>query len=136
MVAAAALAPASAWGAALDVEIRGLRPDGGPVIVALFSARAGFPRMQAAQRRITVRADAEIMRVPLGEVGSGVWALAVHHDQDGDGVLDFRWFPPGPAEGTSASCPRRPLAMPAWSSCSFLVGSTPMLRTLEMWYPR
>ena len=33
----------------------------------------------------------------------GSYAVSVYHDADRDGELDFRWLPPGPAEGSGVS---------------------------------
>lgn len=123
------------WAAEVQLELVGLRPDGQPVEVAIFSAEnAGFPKMEKAVRRLRAVASSSTLLLPLGELALGDWAIAVHHDQNANGELDFSWFPPGPAEGTSASCQSRPFAMPSWSACHFLVAPEGIKQRLEMWY--
>lgn len=116
----------------LTVELTGVVPDGQPLIVALFDASGGFPKAERAVRTRVVPASATTLRIELGEVGAGAWAVTVHHDEDADGQLDFSWLPPGPAEGTSASCPSRPFAMPTWGACSVVPDGSPL--RLTMWY--
>lgn len=127
-----------ALGAALagtvQVELRGLVADGRPVHVRLFNDADAFPSPARAVRTVSTTATATTLTVDLGELAPGRWAVSVHHDQDSDGELDFRWLPPGPAEGTSASCTSRPLAIPAWDSCSVQVGAAAQTLRLVMWY--
>ena len=127
------------WAAAavagpLRVTIAGVEPDGQPLIVALFDSSEAFPDGVRARQRWTLAATAETLSLDLGDVPAGTLAITVHHDQDADGELDFRWLPPGPAEGTSASCARRPLAIPTWRSCSFVVSEELQDLRLQLWY--
>lgn len=127
------------WAAAavagpMRVTLAGVEPDGQPLVVALFDSAEAFPEDARAKRRWTLAATAETLTLDLGEVAPGTWAITVHHDQDADGELDFRWLPPGPSEGTSASCARRPLAIPTWRSCSFEVSEGPQDLRLQLWY--
>ncbi|HNC97643.1 MAG TPA: DUF2141 domain-containing protein [Myxococcota bacterium] len=126
---------AAAQAAEVHLELVGVRADGKPIEVALFSSeQEGFPKMDRAVRRLQVVASAATLVLPLGELGAGDWAVAVHHDQNANGSLDFSWFPPGPSEGTSASCGSRPFAMPSWSACHFQVAAESLKQRLEMWY--
>lgn len=119
--------------ATVEVAVDGLVPDGAPVIVALFTGSSGFPTIERAAAVQRTVASATRVSVRFEGVADGTVAVAVHHDQDGDGTLDFRWLPPGPAEGTSASCAERPLAIPRWSACSRAVSGDAAL-VLSMWY--
>jgi uncharacterized protein (DUF2141 family) len=126
---------ASAQAAEVQLELVGVLADGKPIEVALFSSdQEGFPKIEKALRRLQVVASATTLVVPLGELVPGDWAIAVHHDQNANGELDFSWFPPGPSEGTAASCSSRPFAMPAWSACHFQVATESLKQRLEMWY--
>lgn len=119
---------------AVTLQIRDVVPDGKPVIIGIFSDGSSFPTLSRASRTLTVPASAGSLTVDLGALGPGAWAVAVHHDQNNNGDLDFRWLPPGPAEGTSASCPSRPFAMPSWGSCQFVVTDGQQEVRLQMWY--
>lgn len=132
MLAMAALGAALAG--TVTVELRGLVADGRPVHLRLFNQEDAFPSPTRAVRTVSTTATATTLTVDLGELPPGRWAVSVHHDQDADGELDFRWLPPGPAEGTSASCASKPLAIPSWDGCSVQVGAGALVLRLEMWY--
>jgi uncharacterized protein (DUF2141 family) len=117
----------------ITAEITGLTADQATVHVALFLADSGFPKMEKAERSTTVVADAVTKAVRFDGVPAGTYAVALHHDTDGDGDIDFRWFPPGPAEGTSASCADKPLAIPRWKKCNFAVAGDTTVQ-LPLWY--
>ena len=125
---------ASARAASIDLEITGVEVDGAPVIVGLFDSASALPHAERAARTVTLPASQSTLRVHVDDLAPGSWGVTVHHDQNGDGKLNFRWFPPGPSEGTSASCPRRPLAMPTWGSCSFALTEGGALTQLVIWY--
>lgn len=116
----------------ITVEIAGITADQATVRVALFGADSGFPKMEKAAQSTTVVADAATKTARF-DVPAGAYGIAVHHDADGDGDIDFRWFPPGPAEGTSASCAKKPRAIPRWKNCNFAVAADTTVQ-LTLWY--
>ena len=72
----------------LTVRLTGLRSTKGVVMLCLTARPANFPDCK-------VRADARFINVPATQgsatfagVPVGRWAIAVVHDQDGDGRLD------------------------------------------------
>lgn len=119
---------------AATVEITGLTADGAPVVVGVFQTAEGFPAVESATRTVQTTASTETITVDVGELGPGTWAVTVHHDQNANGELDFRWLPPGPSEGTSASCAAKPFALPSWDACWFVVESEQPSLYLTMWY--
>lgn len=89
--------------ARLVVEATGLRNDGGRVGCLAFGSRDGFPTQPA-------RAVAAAGAAPSGRratcvfdgLPAGTYAIAIHHDEDGDGVFDTGIFGI-PLEGVGAS---------------------------------
>lgn len=72
----------------LTVRLTGLRSTKGTVMLCLTARPANFPDCES-------RADAHFVNVPATQasatfagVAPGRWAIAVVHDQDGDGRLD------------------------------------------------
>lgn len=72
----------------LSVQLTGLRSTKGTVMLCLTARPANFPDCKS-------RADARFVNVPATQasamftgVPAGRWAVAVVHDQDGDGKLD------------------------------------------------
>jgi len=89
--------------ARLVVEIGGLRNDGGRLGCLLFASREGFPSeptRAVGQANATPRARRG--QCVFENVTPGTYAVAVHHDEDGDGVFDTGIFGI-PLEGVGAS---------------------------------
>lgn len=123
-----------ATASAATLEITGLSADGAPLVVGLYDTSEGFPASESATRTLTATASASTVTVDLGELPPGTWAVTVHHDQNSNGELDFRWLPPGPSEGTSATCADKPFALPSWDDCSFVVADDQPSLSVAMWY--
>lgn len=88
----------------LTVEITGARSDNGVIRVLVFSSEKGFPNdaglavaMVPEARLENGRAVVEIEGLPAGEL-----AVAVIHDEDGDGEVDTN-FLGIPVEGLGVS---------------------------------
>lgn len=87
--AARAGAEPSAW---LEVEVRGLPNDAGPVLLALFNQAQGFPDENQALRktRLTVREGRCAWRVE--GLAPGGYALAFYQDLNHAGRLETNWL--------------------------------------------
>ena len=104
----------------LTVVVEGARRTAGLLRVALFAAPAGFPREQgaAAQRRERPLRTASDT-VVFSDLSAGRYAVAVHHDEDRDQVLDANAFGI-PREGWGASNDPRPrLRAPRFDEAAF-----------------
>jgi uncharacterized protein (DUF2141 family) len=120
--------------ATIQLKLDGVVADGMPLRVAVFNSEESWLEEGGTERVFTVAAGTDTVTLDLGELPAGRWAVSVHHDQDDDGEIDFGWLPPGPTEGTSASCSSRPLTVPSWKGCSFEVTDQDAVLTMEMWY--
>lgn len=72
---------------AVELLVRGLRPEAGRVQVAVFEGAQGFPDADAAAERTTVDAGSETAQLTLTLKSGVVAAIAVFQDLDGNGVL-------------------------------------------------
>lgn len=105
----AALAAIAALGTAatgaepqLTLEVEGLRSAKGNVLVCLTASPKAFPDCSrdpaAVKRKIPTRAAD---RVDLGTVAPGSYAIALVHDENGNGKLDTRLMIPAEGFGFS-----------------------------------
>ena len=112
----------------LTVVVEGDRPPAGLLRVALFAAAAGFPRDQSAavQRREVPRRSTSDT-VVFADVAAGRYAIAVHHDENGNGALDTNAFGI-PREGWGASNDPRPrLRAPRFEEADFEIARDRLL---------
>lgn len=109
---------------AIDVEVLGAR-DGGVLWVLLFSSAeaASYPtKRQNARARVDVAPVGGVARVSFGPLACGTWAVAVVHDENGNGVLDTGIFRI-PREGLGASRnARRMFGPPTFDDAKVVVG--------------
>jgi uncharacterized protein (DUF2141 family) len=87
----------------LSIEVRGLHSDRGQALCFLYAGGAGFPGDPAravATVRAPIRERAAGCRFP--DLAPGAYAVAVVHDENGDGRLN-RNLVGLPAEGVGAS---------------------------------
>jgi uncharacterized protein (DUF2141 family) len=104
----------------LTVLITGMGSDVGQVGVALYDSPLGFPfKTDQARRTAFVEIHNRRSLAIFGDVGPGSYAVAVFHDENGNGKLDRDWFG-FPAEPTAASNnPRRHIHTPAFEEARF-----------------
>ena len=72
---------------AVELLVRGLRPEAGRVQVAVFEGAQGFPDAAAASERVTVSAGGEDTELVLQLKTGAVVAIAVYQDLDSNDVL-------------------------------------------------
>ncbi len=136
----------SAYAGDLEVEVRGVKPQGGDVQVALFdnaedfsldlevramisgsgeistgvfAREEDFPRPPA--QRVSVSSDAKVVRVRFTDLSPGEYAVALFQDRNGNGRLDMN-FAKTPLEPWGMSNdPRPPKRVPTWDDAKFTV---------------
>lgn len=106
--------------ASLTVEIQNVRMMTGAVYIALFRPGKDFPSGKAMDGK---KIDAAHNSVQTTfSVEPGEYAIAVYHDQNGNGKMDTRLFGI-PKEPYGFSNDFRPmLSAPKFSDCEFSVG--------------
>lgn len=83
----AAGVPAAAEAGQVIVHIQGVRSDQGLVRIGVYGQDSAFPRSGrvAGQEIAAHRGD---VVVTFEDLAPGVYAIAIHHDEDGDGEFD------------------------------------------------
>lgn len=140
MAAAAVLALAATGSAAaaqtgeVEVQVRGLRNARGMVRLCMTRNPAFFPECnrdpQAVRRNV---APSHAGSIRFGGLAPGIWALAVMHDENGNGRLDR--FAGIPREGFGFS--RNPglrMGPPRFSDVRFELGASPLRHQVRLRY--
>jgi uncharacterized protein (DUF2141 family) len=121
------LSASSAYAADLTVVVKNVKPDSGPVIVALYDKPAGFP---VPEKRLAVqRAEAKGATVLLTfkDAGTGKYALAAYQDENRNGKLDKN-FLGVPSEGYGFSNDAQgTMGPPSFEAASFNPALTPRI---------
>jgi uncharacterized protein (DUF2141 family) len=103
----------------LSVRVSVLRSQAGAVICRLFPSGEGFPGEPTYQalRRVSIRGKEASCE--FRDVSPGTYAVAVFHDENGNGKLDTN-FLGIPSEGVGTSNNKRPLVgPPSWDDAKF-----------------
>lgn len=108
--------------ASLTVEIQNVRKMTGAVYIALFRPGKDFPSGKSMEGKKIDAAHSSVQTT--FSVEPGEYAIAVFHDQNGNGKMDTRFFGI-PKEPYGFSNDFRPmLSAPKFSDCEFSVGDT------------
>ncbi len=93
--------------ASLTIRVTGLRSDQGQVMLSLHNQDKGFPGGKPAVRQQVLPIRQGVATVTLGDLPPGRYAVAVIHDENGNGKMDTNWMGL-PKEGWGASRDPRP----------------------------
>lgn len=136
LIATAALAalPGAAPLACLDLGLVGLRSDRGLVQVCVTADPRHFPACDhdPAARKLTVKAAAA-KTVRVGDLPSGDYAVALFHDENGNGRLDTRFGLPVEGFGFSNN-PRILFGPPSFAAARIAVGNGETDETVKLRY--
>jgi uncharacterized protein (DUF2141 family) len=91
----------------LKITIIGLRSDKGTVMLSMHRTAEGFPGSGKVFKQLTLSIKEGVATTTLSELAAGPYAIAVIHDENGNGKLDTN-FMGIPKEGTGASRDPRP----------------------------
>jgi uncharacterized protein (DUF2141 family) len=87
----------------MTVQVNGLKEHAGQLMVAVYNTADAFPsksKEAIAVKKVPVTSST--MNVLLENIPEGTYAVAVYHDENSNGKLDFKWYG-APDEGTGAS---------------------------------
>ncbi len=87
MAALAMLVPAAVEAGQITVHIQGVRSDDGLVRIGVFSDESSFPQGNRIAGQ-SVQARRGDVIATFDDLAPGVYAIAIHHDEDGDGEFD------------------------------------------------
>ncbi|WP_245153538.1 DUF2141 domain-containing protein [Chlorobaculum sp. 24CR] len=119
----------------ITVRITGLRSSDGNLYVALFNAKKGFPgKFDRAIRKTQIPASGAEHVVVFGDAPFGVYAVAVQHDENGNGKLDSN-FLGMPKEGVGTSNnPKSKFGPPSFDDASFVLDKKTMELNVNLRY--
>lgn len=106
----------------ITIRIAGLRNTNGNLSVALFDAKKGFPgKFENAIRKTVVPAAGNEHVVAFSDVPFGRYAVAVRHDENGNGKLDANILGmPKEGVGTSNN-PKSKFGPPSFDDAAFVL---------------
>ena len=117
----------------IELTVAGLRSAHGLIQVCLTAAPAHFPdcAKDPAARRATVQAGVTVLR--FADLPAGDYAIALFHDENGNGVLDTRFRVPVEGFGFSNN-PRVYFGPPSFAAARFAVGDGRVAETVRVRY--
>lgn len=121
-------------GGSLDVSIQGLRNDRGLVRVCVTRDPAHFPRCQNdPQARRLNRSASQASSLHFEDLAPGTYAIAVMHDENGNGRLDTVLGIPREGFGFSRN-PGLGFGPPSFDSVRFQVNAGSGAQTIRIRY--
>ncbi|CAM8668508.1 DUF2141 domain-containing protein [Sphingobium sp.] len=118
---------------ALSMTLEGLRSTRGQILVCVTRSAAYFPDCAKDPDKRHFAAPVKSGPIPLGTVAPGDYAIAIVHDENGNGKLDT--FMGIPREGVGFS--RNPVlrfGAPSFGSASFPVAGAPVEQAIRLKY--
>lgn len=117
----------------VDLAVEGLRSRRGDIIVCLTSDPAHFPDCDGdpASRHVKVAAADPVVGFP--SLPSGSYALALIHDENGNGRLDTMFGVPREGIGFSRN-PRVTFGPPRFAAARFAVGTGTVAESVRLKY--
>ncbi|WP_373490917.1 DUF2141 domain-containing protein [Parasphingorhabdus sp.] len=130
----APVAAAPAITASIDLAITGLRSEKGNVLVCLSASPKHFPDCSddVNARKLKISA-ARAGSIEIADVKPGTYAVALVHDENGNGKMDMRLFLPREGFGFSRN-PKIGMGAPKFKSAQFTVGSSDTHHAVRMNY--
>jgi uncharacterized protein (DUF2141 family) len=118
----------------VSITITGLRNTNGIVQACLTSAPRHFPNCDRDphSHRLSIHA-ASNMVLEFDDVPPGTYAVALLHDENGNGRVDRMLMIPREGFGFSRDAPVR-MGPPHFADASFALGTAPVRQTIRMRY--
>lgn len=131
---ASATAAADPAGAALDVTITGLRSQNGRILACLTANPRTFPGCEKDPKALHVNVPTpEGGHLHFAGIRPGLYALAVIHDENGNGRMDMALFLPREGVGVSRN-PRPRMGPPTFDSAAFRIDGADESLSVTMKY--
>ena len=134
LIAPAVTLDARPAGTDLTIEVTGLRNEHGRVLACLTTNADNFPRCQngnASYRQAVPAAEAS--RIRFHNVAPGTYAIALLHDENGNGKADRALMIPKEGFGFSRDAPVR-MGPPSFKDAAIAVGDAPSRQTIHIRY--
>lgn len=124
-------------GVTVRVSVTALRNHDGVVMACMTTDEGRFPRCRgdAASYRANVPADRgpQTVTITFADVRPGTYAIALLHDENGNGRADKAAMIPREGFGFSRDARVR-MGPPAFADAAFTVGTQPVQQTIRMRY--
>ena len=134
MVAALILPGAGEPPGDVSATITGLRSQKGQVVACLTTRPDTFPECQRDPQARAVKVPAAAtVQVDFGPVPAGRYAIALFHDENGNGKLDKRLMLPREGYGFSRNAPVM-MGPPRFASAAFATAGAGHHETIRMRY--
>lgn len=120
-------------GQPLSMGVEGLRSKKGNILICVTRVPRYFPDCSSDPDRRHFAVPAGSGAIPLGTLAPGDYAIAIIHDENGNGRLDT--FAGIPREGVGFS--RNPairFGAPSFRSAQFVVGEAPVRQEIKVKY--
>jgi uncharacterized protein (DUF2141 family) len=117
------------------VRIEGLRSTKGQVLACLTAVPKTFPQCKdgtLTRSRLAIPAG-QAATIDFGRVEAGRYAVALLHDENGNGKVDYAIMIPREGFGFSRN-PVVRMGPPSFESAAFPVGDAPVQLTIRMRY--
>lgn len=123
-LAGAAQAQTSGPTTCTPVEVHNVRPDQGSLMVRAFDAAADYGKAPAAT--LQVKAETEVVSFQLCGLRTGVVAISLFQDLNGNGTLDRNAFGI-PSEPWGASGKPSAFSAPTWEATQVALDGKPVI---------
>ena len=118
----------------LTVRMHGMRNSDGQVLCALFKGADGFPEGEKAMQGSRAKVTNGQASCGFNDLKPGVYAVAVFHDEDGDGEMDSLLGIPTEGFGFSNNAKPGMFGPPSYKDAAFRMGSGKRAVTIKMLY--
>lgn len=118
----------------LTVNISGVRPERGGSILLFLYDNENWLEVNSATVTVPVSAGVTEYSVVLGNMVNRNYAVRVVHDENSDGRLTMRAFPPAPVEGYGFSAGYKPGGVPEYEKAEFFYSGESKMG-IDMSYP-
>ena len=141
-VAQTATRGATSTGSTLIVTFDKFRSNKGILRVLLFQQAKGYPDDAARAYKTRdvllsqfMKGDAKEATITFADLPPGTYALAAHHDENGNSKFDTHWYGK-PREGVAASNnPRPKMRAVRFNEAKFEMGNVGKAIPMSVWYP-
>jgi uncharacterized protein (DUF2141 family) len=126
--------PGGQIGGQISADVVGLRSDKGEVVACLTARADTFPECQRDPLARAVRVPAgQTVRIAFGAVPAGRYAIALFHDENGNGKLDKALMMPREGYGFSRDAAVM-MGPPRFANAVFVVDAQGHHETIRMRY--
>ena len=104
----------------LTVQVVGVSSDSGHIMVAVYDKADGFLKKGKALMGVRAKAVSGTTELQINDLPEGQYALAIYHDENGNGELDTNWLgiPKEPIGFSNSKM--KAFGPPGFKDCAFL----------------